>query len=93
MNGPGERLKRIASEKPIKQKIIPYLAEIIIADFKLCASFKPKRAGAESRPITKTTPTAAIELTTTREVTKPSANRNEETLSPLAEAPSASKPI
>ena len=49
-------------------------------------------AGAERKPITKTTPTADIELTTTKEVTKPSAKRNLGTFIPLEAAPSGSKP-
>ena len=92
MRGPGERLKVIASRKPKNENRIPNPAERTIAKFKVGAWYKPKRAGAESKPITRTTPTAAIELTTTIAVTNPSANRNEGTFSPLEAAPSGSKP-
>ena len=73
MRGPGARLNIIAVKKPISDIATPNIEDRTIAIHKESALCNPNKVGVESKAITSITPTAAIELTITREVVKPSA--------------------
>jgi len=59
---------------------------------RLAAPGNARRAGAPIRPITSTTPTATMALTTVKAVTRVSSSRRRRTGSPALAAPSGSTP-
>ena len=93
IRGPGGKFIIIASEKPMSDKTNPNMDDRSMAIHKDLAFCNPNKVGVESNAITRITPTADIELTMTSAVVKPRAKFKNETLTPLEEAPSGSKPI
>ena len=93
IRGPGDKLKIIASKKPISDIASPNIEDRIIAIHKEEACCKPNKVGVESNAITRMTPTADIELTMTRAVVTPRAKFKKDTFMPLPAAPSESNPI
>ena len=93
ISGPGAILKISASRNPTTEIVTPNIEDLSMAIHKAEASCNPNNVGAESKAITRITPTADIELTMTRAVVKPRAKFKEDTFMPLAAAPSGSNPI
>tara|TARA_Y100000766_G_scaffold282929_1_gene297301 strand:+ start:1275 stop:1556 length:282 start_codon:yes stop_codon:yes gene_type:complete len=93
MRGPGGKFKIIASEKPKSDKTNPNIDDLTIAVERDIAFCNPNKVGVESKAITRITPTADIELTMTSAVVKPRAKFKKDIFTPLAAAPSASRPI
>ena len=73
IRGPGDKFKTIARIKPRSDMTSPNTEDLAIAIHKAGACCNPNNVGVESNAITRITPTAAIELTMTRAVVRPSA--------------------
>tara|TARA_B100001250_G_C19233889_1_gene543474 strand:+ start:48 stop:518 length:471 start_codon:yes stop_codon:yes gene_type:complete len=93
IKGPGAKLRIIASENPTRDITIPNIEDRIIAIHKAGACCNPNKVGVESKATTRMTPTADIELTITSAVVNPRIKFKNNTLIPLAAAPSGSNPI
>ena len=91
--GPGNKSKVTAKRKPNSDIKLPMVEERTIAIQRLGACVNPNKGGAESKPITRITPTEAIALTMTRAVEKPKATLKVDTFIPLVAALSGSNPI